>query len=334
MCWWFVYFEFWNSLLGVAPCTSCPDQVELYSLSTLFLELLHARVSLCYQNIFLSTHLRISDFWLWSGLHKFPCCYFHFFSFIGILRIDQILQILWRVFLAPWAAWYLVDVSRLRGYHRLWFCHQWAFTWSRLLTAFWRGAPLSDRIRKKITDMATREHREIHDVQQTKKMIPFVTRKNFLLLGCRRVGFWCQHSWFGFLLLTWSCRTTNQAQICGFWTRVSLLDFVLWWSSWSQLRYLQRCTTETCLEKNVSLWERSPHLTIDQHLRCFFQLVFWSWFYCSNGFLSRTGFRELAWLFSWFCLSNATLQLPHPRGREQEVHPFAVQHPTKWFQIL
>ena len=40
------------------------------------------------------------------------------------------------------------------------------------------GALLSDPIvRKKTTEMTTREHRETDDVEQTEKMIPFVTRK-------------------------------------------------------------------------------------------------------------------------------------------------------------
>ena len=75
--------------------------------------------------------------------------------------------------------------------------------------------------------MPAREHRETHDVEQTKKMVPHVTRET-------------QHIWFGSLVLTWFCRTTNQAQLCGLWTRVSLLDFVLWWSSWSRLHCSQK----------------------------------------------------------------------------------------------
>ena len=39
-------------------------------------------------------------------------------------------------------------------------------------------------------------------------------------------------------------------------------------------RCLQRCATETRLEKIVCLRVRSLHLTIDQHLGCSFQLVF------------------------------------------------------------
>ena len=37
-----------------------------------------------------------------------------------------------------------------------------------------------------------------------------------LVLACQQVGFWCQHIWFGSLVPSWFCRTTNQAQLCGF----------------------------------------------------------------------------------------------------------------------
>ena len=56
---------------------------------------------------------------------------------------------------------------------------------------------------------------------------------------------------------------TNQAQLCGFLTRVSLLDFCLQWSFWSLLHCFQRCATETHQEKSVRLWWRDPPATID-----------------------------------------------------------------------
>ena len=52
---------------------------------------------------------------------------------------------------------------------------------------------------------------------------------------------------------SWFCRTTNQAQLFGFWKHVSLLDFCLWWPSWSQLGCLQRCTTYLPYDKNSRL---------------------------------------------------------------------------------
>ena len=62
-----------------------------------------------------------------------------------------------------------------------------------------------------------------------------------------RVGFWCQQIWFELLVPNWFCRTTNQAQPCGFWTRVSLLDFVLWWSSWSHSLSSKMYNWEECV---------------------------------------------------------------------------------------
>ena len=41
---------------------------------------------------FLSSHLRIFDFWALGGLHKFPCASLTSLSFIDIPRIDQTSQ--------------------------------------------------------------------------------------------------------------------------------------------------------------------------------------------------------------------------------------------------
>ena len=81
--------------------------------------------------------------------------------------------------------------------------------------------------------------------------------------------------------------------------------------------------------RRLCWWVRNPHLTIDQHLVCSFQLVFWSWFCCLNDLLSRTSFLGPVHLVLQCCLLNVTLQLPRSKGREQEVHPLAIQHPEK-----
>ena len=78
------------------------------------------------------------------------------------------------------------------------------------------------------------------EIKQTPKMIPFITW-NYALSVCMRVGFWCQRIWFGSLGPGWFCQMTNQVQLCGFGARVSLLEFCLWWSSWSRLQYHQKC---------------------------------------------------------------------------------------------
>ena len=61
--------------------------------------------------------------------------------------------------------------------------------------------------------------------------------------------FWCQHICFRFWGPSWFCQTTNLTRLCAFWTRVSSLDLVLWWSSWSLPRCLQKCTTALHIEK-------------------------------------------------------------------------------------
>ena len=40
--------------------------------------------------------------------------------------------------------------------------------------------------------MAVRQHREIHDVEQTKKMVPLITREITKWSTCPQVGSWCQ----------------------------------------------------------------------------------------------------------------------------------------------
>ena len=51
---------------------------------------------------------------------------------------------------------------------------------------------------------------------------------------------WCQHLWLDLWGPSWFCQTTSLTRLCGFWIRVSSLDFVLWWSSWSLPRCLQK----------------------------------------------------------------------------------------------
>ena len=96
------------------------------------------------------------------------------------------------------------------------------------------------------------------DVIQTQKMIPFI-RCEIPRLACLRVGFWCQCIWFEFLGPKWFDRTTNQAQFCEFWKRVSLPDFFPFWSSWSLLRCLQTHTTKLLDAKIGRLREQSQH---------------------------------------------------------------------------
>ena len=194
-----------------------------------------------------------------------------------------------------------VDWSRLRWNHWFWLRHRWTFTGSRFLTSLWHGALLSDRITKKIAEVAPRVHRETHYVEQTKNAW------NFLWSECQQVGF------FG----------------------VTVFNFFLWTSSWWQLHCHQKCTTETRLEKNVCWWVPYPHLTIAQPLVFSFQLGFEFCFFWWDGLLSSTSKSPCASLpVLQSCLLNVALQSPFPKSREQAVHPCAIQHPKKWFQIM
>ena len=148
----------------------CATGVRTCSLITVCLELLlPPAVSSGHWSILLSTRLRVPDFWSWSESPTVSSGCFHVFSFIGIPQIDQIPHTSWRDFLTP-------RVTCHQAWSR--FRHRRAFVRGRLLTLFWHGALLSNLIvRKKITEMAARGHRETHNVDQTKKMIPFVSWK-------------------------------------------------------------------------------------------------------------------------------------------------------------
>ena len=97
----------WSRTLRGLPRTI---GVRKCSLITLFLELHHAQVSFCYLSIFLPTHLRISDFWLWSRLQTVPRCYFHYFSFIGILQMPEFT---WRIFTEFESTWNFILIQRV-----------------------------------------------------------------------------------------------------------------------------------------------------------------------------------------------------------------------------
>ena len=84
-------------------------------------------------------------------------------------------------------------------------------------------------------------------------MIRLIPNEKYHSSTCLRVGFRCQRIWFGFVGPNWFCQTTYPAQLCGFGMRVSSSDFYLWWSFWSQLHYLQKCTAgKFCVSDNVT----------------------------------------------------------------------------------
>ena len=100
---------------------------------------------------------------------------------------------------------------------------------------------------------------EMANVEQTEKMIPFITCKISLcqyvcelVLGVNvfDLDLWGPN---------WFYQTTNQEQLCGFWKHVSLSGFFPLWSSWSLLRCLQTHTTKLPDDKNWRLREQNQH---------------------------------------------------------------------------
>ena len=95
--------------------------------------------------------------------------------------------------LIPQAVWisYLLrrnfPHSREVQIHRLRLCHYPSLFHVAFLSSLGHGTLLPDRIRKKMAEMAARKHREIHYVQQSKKMIPFITFEIYLWSECQRV---------------------------------------------------------------------------------------------------------------------------------------------------
>ena len=107
-----------------------------------------------------------------------------------------------------------------------------------------------------------------------------------ILSVCLRFGFWCQHIWFGFLVPGWFYQMTDRAQPCGFGIRVSLLDFCPWWSYWSPLQYLQKCTASHQSGKTSRLKKHNRRCIIDD--RCTeFESSFGSWCVFPDGVMQH-----------------------------------------------
>ena len=107
-------------------------------------------------------------------------------------------------------------------------------------------------------------------------------------------------------------------RFCAFWMRVSSLDFVLWWSSWSLPRCLQECTAVLYIERNLHLWPHDQNLTTHQHscyllssnwrLMCLLQFPAGSWL-CSS-------FAEIFWVVGVLVLNErSTLITTYHKSR-------------------
>ena len=240
MYWWFVYFLFWNSVLGVAARTNLLVLSEFEDSSW----------STCFQE---------SEFWVFSCRLTWE----RSTSGFGVVCTSLLVP-------CPSSTF-----TGLTGYPTS--CVGFSLALHGLRNAKLTGLVFAGTICFGIVigepsleltswapfDMALCNRTSRNSSYQTNEEDGSTHHTgNFLWLACQPVDFWCKQIWFGSLGPSWFCRTTNQAQLCAFWRRVSLLYFVLWQSSWSQLHYLQKWTTETRLEKNVRWWVRNPHLTV------------------------------------------------------------------------
>ena len=180
----------------------------------------------------------------WLFMNRSPCSYFYQFIRFPLLRRPILVSIpFWVVWwasvqnkslrslmlLIPWAERLLTFIS---GFHRALWCSRGKhvripFAASRDLIHH-RFRFCCDSFYTWFFLCSFRHHfrtlfrTEMANVEQTQKMIPFITCENFSWLACLRVGFWCQCIWFGFWGPNWFYRTTNQEQLCGFWKHVSL----------------------------------------------------------------------------------------------------------------
>ena len=71
-------------------------------------------------------------------------------------------------------------------------------------------------------EVGARKHRKIHDVEQSEKMIPFIMRETTFGQHVRKLVSGVNIFDLDFWGPNGSCQTTNPAQLCGFWTRVSV----------------------------------------------------------------------------------------------------------------
>ena len=146
---------------------------------------------------------------------------------------------------------------------------------------------------------------------------------NFPWLACLRVGFWCRCTWFGFLGPSWFDRTTNQAQLCGYWKRVSLWDFFPLWSSWSLFRCLQTHKTKLVDAKIGRLREEDQHYP--NH---------WSLFQIAGASDSCEGKQRVSTFYHGSELCFQGLKQSDRINQERENRLTSILHLKRWLLIL
>ena len=181
-------------------------------------------------------------------------------------------------------------VSWYQIHHRLWFCCDSFFTY--IFFSF------RHRFR-------TIDGTEMADVEQTQKMIPFITCDISLCQYVVDLGVQID-----------SIKQPIKSN-SGFRKRVSLYGFFPWWSSWSLLRCLHKCTTKLPHEKNSRL---RGHCLDHQS---FHEFSFALEMYTGLPALDHSDacFREELWR-------------SEPINQVRVYRPSFILHPRKWFLIL
>ena len=213
---------FWNFVLG--GC--CPHTSPCASRVWRFLQIKQFP-GIWTVSFFLSPRLRTFGFWILGDPHKSPSACIITLSFIVVPRIDQMSHVVRRIFLRSTGcatpSWQILPsleplVLALPSVN---------LHWKSLLdlSLTWRSAFPIGSERKMLKCL--QENIEKLIMLNKRRRWSHSSYEKLLWLECQQVGFWCQHIWFGPWVQNCFCRTTNQAQLCGFLTRVSSSDFVL-----------------------------------------------------------------------------------------------------------
>ena len=280
MFFFFVYLMFWNSGFGVAPCTSFLVQLELE----------YAFSSSCFWScsscqLFpeaISTSFRSSGF---TGLSGYSKSCEEFFSLLG-LRATQLSGLAF-----AGATGFGFAIGDPSGQVASWPLFDMTFCF-----------PIRSSERKSQTWLQE-NNRETHNVELTKKMIPFVSWKKLPVVG-----------------------------MCANWFLVSTYLILILGSKLILSNKKHRLTLTASLSSkmyNVCQCVRNLHQTIDQLFVFFVSwgLGFWDWAshkfpWCHYGWVGQC------------CWLNIIPQLLCPKDREQVTQTYAIQHPEKWLRTL
>ena len=198
-----------------------PHWINVYDTWTFSRRSLRACVRLCIWLPHLRTRRCVILIWIFSCRSHRTCCktqaLTRCFEYPKAVRCTRTLRC--------WRACYSL---RNQVQRRSWLCHNSFFSCSILYPC-----------RHYFKTIGGTENA---DIEQTEKMVPLITCEIAFRQYVCELFFWCQRIWFGSSGPSWFCQLTYQAQLWGFGTRVSLLDFCLWWSSWSPLHYLRTRT--------------------------------------------------------------------------------------------